>query len=106
MWGGRGEKQKKGEGEKRNTLKFSKPANIMKRMIKAFIVRCNGQICVRCLLAQNDSILQAFLEVGADGSAGYVFDPDPQLFLFLRVILLCDLVGQRGQRSHVFHRQQ
>lgn len=54
------------------------------------------------LLAQNDSILQAFLEIGVNGSASDVFDPDPQFLFFLRVIFLCNLVGWRGQRSHVF----
>lgn len=54
--------------------------------------------CDLRLRAQNDSVLQAFLEVGADGSASFVFDPDPQLLFFLGVILLGNLVGQRGQK--------
>lgn len=54
------------------------------------------------LLAQNDSSLQAFLEIRANGLASDVFNPDPQLLFFLRVIFLCDLVGWKGQMSHVF----
>lgn len=33
--------------------------------------------CELYLLAQDDSILQAFLEVGADGMTSDVFNPDP-----------------------------
>lgn len=53
------------------------------------------------LLAQDDSILQALLEVRADRSAGDFFNPDPQLLFFLKVVLLCDLVMERVQRSLV-----
>lgn len=56
------------------------------------------------LLAQNDSILHLFLEVGAYGVTGDVLDPQPQLLFFLKVILLCDLGGRRGQRSCVTRR--
>lgn len=58
-----------------------------------------------CLLAQDDSILQAFLEVRPDGGTGDVLDPDPQLLFLLRVILLCNLCGQRGKRSNVSHEE-
>lgn len=54
-----------------------------------------------CLLAQDDSILQAFLEVGPDGGAGDVLDPDPQLLFLLRVVFLCNLCGQRGTKGHM-----
>lgn len=32
------------------------------------------------LLAQNDSILQALLEVGSNGVTSHIFNPAPQLF--------------------------
>lgn len=51
------------------------------------------------LLAQNDSILHIFLEVRAYGVTCDVLDPQPQLLFFLRVILLSNLGGWRGQRS-------
>lgn len=59
----------------------------------------SGRRAQRCLLAQDDSVLQAFLEVGPDGGAGDVLDPDPQLLLLLRVILLCDLWKPEIRRS-------
>lgn len=53
------------------------------------------------LLAQNDSILHLFLEVWAYGVTSDVLDPQPQLLFFLRVILLSNLGGWRGQGSRV-----
>lgn len=55
----------------------------------------------KLLLAQNDSILHLFLEVWAYGVTSDVLDPQPQLLFLLRVILLSDLGGRRGQRSWV-----
>lgn len=53
------------------------------------------------LLAENDSILHLFLEVWAYGVTSDVLDPQSQLLFFLRVILLSNLGGRRGQRSCV-----
>ena len=58
-------------------------------------------------LAQNDSVSQAFVEVGADGGTGDLLDPGPQLLLGLGVIFLRDLDttqgkdGVRGRRCRV-----
>lgn len=60
-----------------------------------------NRVLQKFLLAQNDSILHLFLEVWAYGVTSDVLDPQPQLLFFLRVILLGNLGGWRGQRSWV-----
>lgn len=95
-------KKKKERGrKKKRKWAFQICVHIKNRWSRPWRFSVTELWCRLRLLAQDDSVFQAFLEVGPDGTAGDVFDPDPELLFLLRVVLLCNLVGNKGQRSHV-----
>ena len=54
------------------------------------------------LLTECDAVLQTLLEVWADGAAGHVLDPHPELLLLLMVILLCNLKDKKDYKTCLF----